>query len=111
MSYATLATRRIDQRERHPNGYDSRTLTGALVLSMRDAQNLRIDAGGTARAITLPTVSAQDAGASFVIFNAGGEDLTLNTNLLVLAEGDLGIVYVTTSGAWAVFAHLVAPSA
>ena len=85
------------------DNFSAHTAAGAMTLTRKSAQMLRIDPDGAARALTLPTDA--ENGDFFVIANVGtaAEDITVNTSLVTITPTDLAVVYYTGS-AWALFA-------
>jgi hypothetical protein len=61
-----------------------RTLSGDLAMDWDTPDILILDAGGTIRNLTLPDASTshvnQSGGASWLIYNAGGEDINIAAN-------------------------------
>lgn len=80
-------------------GFEVKTLAGGLVLTSKDAQYLRIDPGGAARAVTLPTDAVD--GDFFVIANVGtgAEDLTVDSSLVTITPTDYALV-ANIDGTW-----------
>jgi hypothetical protein len=109
VAYLTEALQRLTTRTALKGGWRSATMTGAETLDKGSAQKQRLDPGGAARIITLPTVGPDDDGYWFDIANAAdaAEDLTVNNAagvlVVVIHQSELGTVYVDADGAWASF--------
>ncbi len=79
------------------------TLSDAKTLDWDDADIQVLDPGGATRAITLPTVGDQEAGARVVIANAADADETLTVTAVQLAtdqattigQGEVGMFFYT----------------
>jgi hypothetical protein len=87
----------------------SAVLAGARTLTKLDGQLLRFDPDGSHRDVTLPTVSAEDAGYFFVIANwaGGAENLVIKdaaaSTIVTVNQSECGVVYVDSAGAWQAF--------
>lgn len=82
--------------------FESQTLSGALVLTAKSGQYLRIDPGGAARSVDLPGAAGEvlEAGEFIEIVNVGSgvEDLTVRltgggATVVTVTPGDRGVVY------------------
>tara|TARA_R110002020_G_scaffold364704_3_gene577000 strand:- start:1702 stop:2028 length:327 start_codon:yes stop_codon:yes gene_type:complete len=106
MAYSGTATKPLTAQLHLRGGVQAMTLAGHHTLTLKSANYIRFDAGGTSRNITLPAV-ALSSGCCFRIFNGSGgaHDLVVkdedaatilsipqNTSALVGCTGDAWVV-------------------
>lgn len=103
MPFKLASFERNTARQTLPGAFAVATLAGAHVIDWQDGTFLALDPGGAARAVTLPTPAASDRGAFIVIANRGedAENLTVNSDLCVIAPNTTQVVFVNAAGAWA----------
>lgn len=93
----------------HPGSFVSGTMDDNLSLTRRDAQCMRLDAGGSPRSITLESVSAADAGYWREFSNVGDEDLMVldsTTLVAIVRPSEVLCLKVADGGAWGVVSQL-----
>lgn len=82
------------------------TLTGDYSLLPSDGQLINMDAGGSARDVTLPVLSEPTGGLFFIIYNSGGENLVFKnaaaSTVITLATLSSCILVSTAPDTWAV---------
>jgi hypothetical protein len=106
MAFTTEALTRITTRTALQGGFRSATLTGAETLTKLSAQVQKLDPGGAARNVTLPTVSVDDDGYFFLVANAAdaAENLVVldaaAATIVTINQSEASIVYVDSAGAW-----------
>lgn len=104
MAYSGKATKPLTAQLHLRGGVEAMTLAGHHVLTLKSANFIRFDAGGTSRDITLPAIS-QSSGCCFRIYNASGgaHDLVIKdaagSTIMTIAQNASGLVGCTGS-AW-----------
>jgi hypothetical protein len=82
------------------------TLSDDYDLSPADGQLLNMDAGGSARDVTLPLLSEPTGGLFFIIYNSGGENLVFKnvagSTVITLAALSSCILVSTAPDTWTV---------
>lgn len=104
MGYLNKAIRKFVSRVAFAGAWE--TASGATTLTKKSGHFQRIDPGGGAVDVTLPSVDRDDDGYFFVIANAAdaAEAITVKdaaaSTIATVSQNELGVVYVDTSAAW-----------